>query len=88
MEKLELKKLNDLESNEQHRVVLNRFAALEDFNAEMDINRAWKMFDGHIKISIKGNLDYYELDKHKTWFDEGCTKLFIRSKKKAKLHWL
>jgi hypothetical protein len=26
----------------------------------------------NIKISAKDSLDYYELKKHKPWFDEGC----------------
>jgi hypothetical protein len=39
-----------------------------------------------IKISAKESLGYFELKKHKTWFDEGCSKLDQR--KKAKLQWL
>jgi hypothetical protein len=42
MERFNLKKLNDVESKEQFRVeVLNRFAALEDLDAEVEINSAW-----------------------------------------------
>jgi hypothetical protein len=43
MERLNLKKLNDVEGKEQFRVeVSNRFAALEDLDTEMEINSAWK----------------------------------------------
>jgi hypothetical protein len=30
---------------------------------------------------------YYELKKHKPWFDEGCSKL-LEQKKKAEMQWL
>jgi hypothetical protein len=43
MERFSLKKLNDVEDKEQFRVeVSNRFAALEDLDAEVDINSAWE----------------------------------------------
>jgi hypothetical protein len=35
----------------------------------------------------KESLGYYDLKKHKLWFDEGCSKLLHR-KKQAKLQWL
>jgi hypothetical protein len=38
-----------------------------------------------IKISAKKNLGYYELKKHKPWFDKGCSKLLDR-RKQAKQH--
>jgi hypothetical protein len=41
MERLNLKKLNEVECKERYRTeVSNRFAALEDLNAEVDINSA------------------------------------------------
>jgi hypothetical protein len=41
MERFNLKKLNELEGKEQYRVeVSNRFAALEDLGAEVEINSA------------------------------------------------
>jgi hypothetical protein len=41
MERLNLKKLNKVEGKEQFRVeVSNRFAALEDLGAEVEINSA------------------------------------------------
>jgi hypothetical protein len=41
----------------------------------------------NIKISAKENLGYFELQKHKPWFDEGCPKL-LDQKKQARLQWL
>jgi hypothetical protein len=61
MERFNLKKLNEVEGKEQFRVeVSNRFAALEDLDAEAEISSAWE--------AIREK-------KHKTWFDEGCSKL-------------
>jgi hypothetical protein len=76
MERFSLKKLNDVEAKEKYRVeVSNRFAALGDLNADVEINRAWKTIRENIKMSAKESLGYYELKKHKPWFDEGCPKL-------------
>jgi hypothetical protein len=44
---------------------------LENLDTEEDINSAWKTIRENIKISAKESLDYYELKKHKPWFDEG-----------------
>jgi hypothetical protein len=41
----------------------------------------------NIKISAKVSLGYFELRKHKPWFDEGCSKL-LDQRKEAKLQWL
>jgi hypothetical protein len=43
-------------------------------NTEVDINRAWGTIRENIKISAKESLGYYELKKHKPWFDERCSK--------------
>jgi hypothetical protein len=88
MERFNLKKLNDVESKEQFRVeVSNRFAALEDLHTEMEINSAWDAISENIKISAKERLGYFELKKHKPWFDEGYSKL-LDQRKQAKLQWL
>jgi hypothetical protein len=43
MERFNLMKLNEVEGKEQYRIeVSNRFAALEDLDAEMEINSAWE----------------------------------------------
>jgi hypothetical protein len=52
----------------------NRFAALEDLDAEVEINSAWETISENIKMSAKQSLGYFELKKHKLWY-------IIRSKK-------
>jgi hypothetical protein len=85
MERFNLKKLNDVEGKEQSRVqVSNRFAALEDLDTEVEINSAWETIRENIKISARESLGYFELKKHKPWFDERCTKL-LDQMKEAKL---
>jgi hypothetical protein len=88
IERLNLKKLNDVEGKEQFRVeVSNRFAALEDLDAEVEINSAWETIRENINISANESIGYFELKKHhKPWCDEGCSKLFDQ-RKQAKLQW-
>jgi hypothetical protein len=57
---------------------------LEDLDAEVEINSPWETIRENIKISHKG---YYELEKHKPWFEEGCSEL-LDQRKQAKLQWL
>jgi hypothetical protein len=81
MERFNLKKLNEVEDKEQFCVeVSNRFAALEDLDAEVEINSAWETIRENVKISAKENLGYFELKKHKPWFDKGCSKVLDRRK--------
>jgi hypothetical protein len=88
VERFNLKKLNEVEGKEQFHVeVSNRFAALEDLDAEVEINSAWETIREKIKISAKESLGYFELKKHKPWFDEGCSKL-LDQRKQATLQWL
>jgi hypothetical protein len=88
MERFNLKKLNDVEGKEQFHVeVSHRFAALEDLDTEVEIDSAWETIRENIKILAKENLGYFELKKHKPWFDEGCSTLLDQSKQ-AKLQWL
>jgi hypothetical protein len=43
MERFNLKKINEVEGKEKYRVeVSNRFAALEDLDAEVEINTIWE----------------------------------------------
>jgi hypothetical protein len=52
MERFSLKKLNKVEGKEQYHVeISNRFAALENLDAEMDVNKAWETIRENIKIS-------------------------------------
>jgi hypothetical protein len=45
---------------------------LENLDDEVDINRAWQTIRENIKNSVEESLGYYEMKKHKSWFDEGC----------------
>jgi hypothetical protein len=50
-ERFNLKKLNKVEGTWQYRVeVSNRFAALEDLDAEVEINSAWEMIRENINV--------------------------------------
>jgi hypothetical protein len=60
---------------------------LEDLDAEVKINSAWETTRENIKIAANEILGYFELKKHKPWFDDGCSKLVDR-RKQAKLQWL
>jgi hypothetical protein len=69
MDRLNLKKLNEVGGNVQCRVeVSNKFAALEDLNAEVEINSAWDMTRENINIPAKESAGYCELIKHKPCF--------------------
>jgi 5-methylcytosine-specific restriction endonuclease McrBC GTP-binding regulatory subunit McrB len=60
---------------------------LEKLDTEVDVNKAWETIREYIIISAKESPGYYELKKHKLWYDEGCSKL-LDQRKQAKLHWL
>jgi hypothetical protein len=50
MQRCDLRKLNDAEVKEQYQVkIKNRFAALENFDDNMDMNRAWENIRENIK---------------------------------------
>jgi hypothetical protein len=50
MERFNLKKLNDVEGKEKYHVeVPNRFLALEDLDAEVEINTIWETIRENIK---------------------------------------
>jgi hypothetical protein len=53
----------------------------------VEIDSAWETIRENIKISAERNVSYYELKKHKPWFDGGCSKL-LDERKQAKLPWL
>jgi hypothetical protein len=88
MERLNPKKLNEVESKEQFLIeTSNRLAYLENLDTEANINNYWETIRENIKISAKESLGYYELKQHKPWLTEGCSKLFDQ-RKQAKLQWL
>jgi hypothetical protein len=65
MERFNLKKLNEIEGKEQYCVeVSNRFAALEDLGADVEINSAWEIIGENIKISAKESLGYFKLKRN------------------------
>jgi hypothetical protein len=87
-ERFNLKKLDEVEGKQQFRVkVSNKLAALEDFDTEVEINGAWETIRENINITAKESIGYFELKKHKPWFDKGCSKLLVQ-RKQADLQWL
>jgi hypothetical protein len=56
-------------------------------DTELHINRACETIRENIKTSAKENLGYYELKKHKPWFEKICSK-YLDKRKQAKLQWL
>jgi ubiquitin len=88
MQRFDISELNDAEVKEQYQVkITNRFAALENFDDNVGTNRTWENIRENIKISAKESLGHYELQQHKPWFDDECSKLIDR-RKQAKLQWL
>jgi hypothetical protein len=76
MERFILKKLNELEGKDQYSVqISNRFAAFENIDTEVNVNKVWETIRENIKFSVKESLGYFELKKNKPWFHEGCSKL-------------
>jgi hypothetical protein len=65
----------------EYQEVSDRFAALEDLDAEVEINNAWEMIRENRNISAKESLGYFDLRRTK---DEGCSKL-LDQRKQAKL---
>jgi hypothetical protein len=64
MERFNLEKLNKVEGKEQFRIeVSNSFAALEDLDAEVEINSTWETIRDNINISAKESLGYFEFKK-------------------------
>jgi hypothetical protein len=62
MERFNLKKLNEVE---EYRVEIpNRFIALKDLDAEVDIDGPWETIKVNIKISAEESIDYYEVKEH------------------------
>jgi hypothetical protein len=85
MERFNFKKLKKLEGKDQYHVeTSNRFAALKNLDTKVDINKAWETIQENSKISSEESLGYYELKKHKPWFDERCSEL-LGKMKQAKL---
>jgi hypothetical protein len=85
LERFDLKQLKEEEVKEQYQVTIkNKFAALENLDDNLDINRAWEAISENIIISAKESIGFCESKPHKPWFDEECLKLVDR-RKQAKL---
>jgi hypothetical protein len=57
MERFSLKKLNDVEAKEQYYVeISNRFAALENLDTVVNVNKEWETIRENIQISAKVSL--------------------------------
>jgi hypothetical protein len=54
---------------------------------EVEINSAWATITENIKISAKESVGYFEMKRHQSRFDGGCSKL-LDHRKQAKLQWL
>jgi hypothetical protein len=62
MQRFDLRKLNDAEVKEQYQVkITNRFAALENTDENVDMDRGWENIRENINISAKESLGHYEL---------------------------
>jgi hypothetical protein len=85
MQRFDLRKLNYAEVKEQYQVkITNRFPSLENCDNNVDMNTAWENIRENIKASAKDSPGHYELQQHKQWFDDECSKLIDR-RKQAKL---
>jgi hypothetical protein len=57
MQRFDIRKLSDAEVKEQYQVKIKyRFAALENFGYNVDMNRAWENIRENINISAKESL--------------------------------
>ena len=68
-------------------MISNRFAALEILSDSQDTNRASENNKENIKITAKESQDLYDLNQHKTWFNEKCLD-FSDQRKQVKLQWV
>ena len=70
-ERFNLRKLNELEVRKQYHIqITNRFAALEIWSDNEDINRALENIKENMNSSAKDSLGLHELKQHNPWFDE------------------
>jgi hypothetical protein len=85
MQRFDLRKLNDTEVQEQYQVkITNRFASLENFDDNVDMNRAWK--------NVRENIKNFSQTEPRPLlvtvaFDDESKKLIDR-RNQAELQWL
>jgi hypothetical protein len=88
VEKINLRRQNELEVRKQYRIkISNRFVALDRLGEKEDIIRTWENIKVYIKTSAKEILGLYELKQYKPWFDEECL-VFLYQKNQTKMQWL
>jgi hypothetical protein len=74
MERFNLKKLNNVEINEQYQVkISSRLEALENMDDNLKINGTRESVTKYITTSAMES--YCELKQHKIWSDKKCLKL-------------
>jgi hypothetical protein len=71
LERLDLKRLDDIEIKEKYQVeISNRFATSESLDESFDINNAWECIRENIKTSAKDSVGYHRVKHNKPWFDD------------------
>ena len=84
LERLNLRKLNELKVKNQDQIkISNTFAALENLRYREYINRAWKNIKENIKHQLK-SLGLGNLKQHTPRFDEERYR-FLDQRKQAKI---
>ena len=87
-ERFNLRKLKELEVKENYHIeITNRFAALENLNVDVDVNRVRENIKENIKTSDKESLGLHKWKQHKPWFDKVCVD-FLNQRKQAKMQWI
>jgi predicted metallo-beta-lactamase superfamily hydrolase len=75
-----------MEGKEQCHVEISKMLrALEDLVAEVDISSDRETITEYINNSAEGNVSYYEVKKHKPWFDGRYQNYFIKEANKTTL---
>ena len=90
MDRLKLRKLNDMEVRKQYHIeISNSFAALENSHNREDINRPKEDAKENIETSTKESLCLYKSKQHtrKPWFNEECLRCLYQ-KQQAKMRWV
>jgi hypothetical protein len=59
---------------------------LKKYHVEIP-NSTWETMKENMKISTKRSIHYYDLKKHRPWFNKECSKL-LDQRKQARLQWL
>jgi hypothetical protein len=65
IQRFDLRKLNDAKVKEEYQVkITNRFADLENFDDNVDMNRAWENIRENIKTSAKERIGHVPVQVH------------------------